>query len=692
MRRQNSLFGELRGSLGGWLAIIGGGAGIGLIARKTFEYNQELEGTQLAIAGLLYANSRYTDSLGNVVDSSVAFEAANAESLSILADLQRESLKTAATVPQIADAFAIVYGALGQAGISADKSAVVQLTARLTQAAGAMKIPMDQIRQEINSLLTGQVTSDSTIAKRLGLDNASIKQMTAAGTLVAEIMQRTDGYAKASEAQANTVSSKLVNTIEVITATLSKAFAPLIEKSKGALDAVFSFFEANGERITTFVQRVVEGADRVITAIGKWTSEHKGLVEEILAIGAVALAAAAGYGIIAAAIAAITSPITLVIAGVVGLALLWEQARKYSEIEVGGRPIAAYVRAMWEVVSSALTTNTRNLIAGLKALWEALSSGVVTAGAAVRLLANVLMVPGRILQALTNTANDAMQRVVAAFAPVGQMIARPVARVMQYVAQLRESFYSLIAAAEGPARRVAKAFDDLVRFVTTPLRGLLGIIASLPAKLIAIVPGAEAVRDAARDFAATLPDLAKPFNTISTAFARTRAESAATEKAIHSALATKDGLGSVADTVKGAWGRAAGWLDSQLPTLETTGKKAFSALGITSTPTNAGTVNSATAAKPKDRAQLQSEQDAYLAFITEYREKARAAGDPLSQALAKIETERSLAIAKLTAQREKLQGALGAAVFDADLAAINKVQDAKAAETRLMSLEGLKRT
>ena len=35
-----------------------------------------------------------------------------------------------------------------------------------------MKVPMEQIRQEINTLLTGQITEDSQIAKRLGFDNA----------------------------------------------------------------------------------------------------------------------------------------------------------------------------------------------------------------------------------------------------------------------------------------------------------------------------------------------------------------------------------------------------------------------------------------------------------------------------------------------------------------------------------------
>jgi hypothetical protein len=671
--------------------VLAGTAGLGFLAKQTFDYNQELEGTQIAIAGLLYANNKYTDSLGNVVDSQTAFQAANAESTALISELQRESLKTAATVPQIADAFAVVYGALNQAGVKAENSAIVQLTTRLTQAANAMKVPMEQIRQEITSLLTGQITQDSTVAKRLGLDNAAIKQMQANGTLVAEIMRRAEGYALAAEAQSNTVRGKLVNTIEVVIATLSRAFDPLIQKSKGALDAVFEFFATNGERIATFAQRVVAGVESVVGAIAKWIRENRGLVDEILAFGAVAAAAVAAYGLIAAAIAAITSPIALVIGGIVGLALIWEKTRKYSEIEIGGRPIAAYVRATFETVTSIWTTNIRTQLGVMKAMFDTVVAGVTTTAAAMRLIGTVVQLPMRVLRALADAAGETAHKVGKAFAPLAAIIAAPVSRVVQLVSALGASFRSLIGAAEVPARRVGEVFGKLVDFVTAPLRQLLGLLAQLPAKLVEIVPGADAVRDAARDFLATLPQLAKPAETLGTTLRKVSSDARESAAEIRAALATKEGFGSVADTVRGAWGDAAKWLSAQLPELTTLGKKAGAALGLTAISTVAPLVDAQAAERAHKALQkLENEKQAYFRFVADYRAEASAAGDPLSQALAKIGVDRALALSKLEEQKKKLKDAIKADVFEADEGAIKKVFDARAREAGRKASEGLR--
>ncbi|HWW60218.1 MAG TPA: hypothetical protein VN181_02520, partial [Thermoanaerobaculia bacterium] len=78
----------------GWLAGIAGAGAIGMVIKKTFDYNQELVGTTNSIAGLLAANRDY-------VGAADQWVAATAESAGIMKQLQIESLKTAATVPQI---------------------------------------------------------------------------------------------------------------------------------------------------------------------------------------------------------------------------------------------------------------------------------------------------------------------------------------------------------------------------------------------------------------------------------------------------------------------------------------------------------------------------------------------------------------------------------------------------------------
>jgi hypothetical protein len=371
-RRQSSVLGNLAGSTRAWLASALGAAGVGVLAKKTFDYNQELEGTQIAIHGLLFANRQYSDAAGRAVDEQTRWNASGAESQNVMRLLQKESLKTAATVPQIADSFALVFGALKAANLPTHNlDEIVALTTRLTQAANAFKVPAEQMRQEINSILTAQVTQDSTIAHRLGLDNESIRGMQANGTLLQELMSRTAAYARAAEEQSNTVRGKLVNTSEIIVSTLSRAIDPILQRTKGALDSVFGFFQRHGDAIVSFVQRFVLAIDKGVTWLRGFIAEHQSLIQEMLSIAAIAGTVVAAYGAVGLAIAALTSPITLTIAGIAALALVWEKARKYSEIEVGGRPIAAYLRATAQVVGTVFTASIVAQVGAMKVLWYA---------------------------------------------------------------------------------------------------------------------------------------------------------------------------------------------------------------------------------------------------------------------------------------------------------------------------------
>jgi hypothetical protein len=355
-REQKESLGGVTSALGRMLAAIGATAALTALAKKTFDYNQDLEGTQNSIAGLLYANQKYVDSQGRVVDATVSWTAAQAEAMQTMSRLQIESLKTAATVPQIADAFSIVYGAAQSAGAAGDLDQLVTLTTRLTQTANAFKVPMEQIRQEINSLMTGQITHDSIVAKRLGLTNEDIRQMQANHTLITGLIAKTEPYAKAADAQANSVRGKFVNTFEAIVSSLSRAFDPLIQRMKGPLDQLFNFFTKNGVGIENFVRRVILGFDRAMDAVGRFIQQHRALLTDIAAVAALAGIAAAGYLLIAGAIAVISSPITLTIAGIVALAFLWEKARKWGQIEIAGAPISAWLRRAYAEVQTILSS------------------------------------------------------------------------------------------------------------------------------------------------------------------------------------------------------------------------------------------------------------------------------------------------------------------------------------------------
>ncbi|MGH7488119.1 MAG: hypothetical protein ACREMY_21355, partial [bacterium] len=163
--------------------------------------------------------------------------------------------------------------------------------------------------------------------------------------------------------------------------------------------------------IAAVVTIITNAVGEAISRIATWVREHSGLLKEIASIGAVVGAAVAAYGLIGAAIAAITSPVGLTIAAIVALALLWEKAREFGEIEVGGRPISAYIRAAWDFVGGVTALFVQNLLTQFEVLWHG-------AKAIFGSLVEVVIAPMRLVATLVSKLPDS----VAASVPGGEAI------------------------------------------------------------------------------------------------------------------------------------------------------------------------------------------------------------------------------------------------------------------------------
>jgi hypothetical protein len=358
---------KLRSLLFSVTALAGAG-GIGLLLKRGYDYNQSLEAQRNSIAGILAANRQYVDSNGNLLDANAAFQAGLSETDGLLATIQKRSIDTAATVPQIGDAFETALSAAKSSGLKQDLDKILESTIRIVQAAGAFHVPMDQLRQEVNSLFMGQVTEDSQIARKLGLDNASVRKAIANGKLYEEIIRRTDAISVAAKAQSDTLSGVVVNVAEMIDMTVSKAINSSLAGVKRVLVDLGEAVMKHGPQIAAVVTIITNAVGEAISRIAAWVREHSELLEEIAAIGAVVGAAVIAYGLIGAAIAAITSPVGLTIAAIVALALIWEKAREFGEIEVGGRPISAYIRASWDYIGGVTAAFAQGLITTFEVL------------------------------------------------------------------------------------------------------------------------------------------------------------------------------------------------------------------------------------------------------------------------------------------------------------------------------------
>jgi len=137
------------------------------------EVNKMMEDNTSGIAALLSANTQMTLSNGQVVNSYEKFIIGQQVATRTMEDLRKASVKTYATFPQLTEIFQQAIGqtlSMGDAfGSTIDEinANTIKLAQRMSNIGGAIGQPMDRIREEIRSLLSGNASTDSLIATML---------------------------------------------------------------------------------------------------------------------------------------------------------------------------------------------------------------------------------------------------------------------------------------------------------------------------------------------------------------------------------------------------------------------------------------------------------------------------------------------------------------------------------------------
>ncbi|MBS1771160.1 MAG: phage tail tape measure protein [Acidobacteria bacterium] len=196
---------ELRNMIGQYSAFWVGLQAARALGRGAFigvEFLQQMEDARLSIAALIVAEAKLTDSHGKQLSVQDSLTAAMGLADVQIQKLRISGLQTAATTEQLISAYQDAIGGGLKAGLSLDQIRV--LTIQTVQAAGAMHVPMNQLNQEIRSILDGTIDRNSRVAKRLGITNEDVKQWKEAGTLFTELNTKMAAFSEAGKvAQGN---------------------------------------------------------------------------------------------------------------------------------------------------------------------------------------------------------------------------------------------------------------------------------------------------------------------------------------------------------------------------------------------------------------------------------------------------------------------------------------------------------
>jgi hypothetical protein len=149
--------------------------------------------------------------------------------------------------------------------------AATKLTTGWAASLKVVGIPLDQARQEINSIITSQIDNNSILAKNLNITNQQVAKWKAQGTLVDELNKRLDTFVAGNAIAAKSidgVTSNIRDIFEIFGRTIGE---PLLAPAVEALEKIFAFLDGKQDQLADFfggfITAGLEAAQRVTTAL-----------------------------------------------------------------------------------------------------------------------------------------------------------------------------------------------------------------------------------------------------------------------------------------------------------------------------------------------------------------------------------------------------------------------------------------
>jgi hypothetical protein len=197
-------------------------------------------------------------------------------------------------------------------------AAATSLTKGWAASLKVIGVPLNQARQEINSILKGQVDQNSILAKNLNITNDQVRQWQSQGTLVDELNKRLDVFVAGNAIAARSVEGIGSNIQDLIERLSRTAGAPFLDTLIDALAAVEKYLKSNEKAITSFFVELANEAVRAGTTIGQaFAPAGKTLLEIGQNLGPIATRAINGIAQVFIGLAQVIGPLAQLLGGIV---------------------------------------------------------------------------------------------------------------------------------------------------------------------------------------------------------------------------------------------------------------------------------------------------------------------------------------------------------------------------------------
>lgn len=294
---------SLRGLIGRFSAlwaVVKSGEGIASLVSVGIGFNATLQDARLGIGALITAQAKLTDGSGNQLNAQQSLTAAMAMGDDQIQKLRISGLQTAATTEQLVSAYQDAVGGGLRAGMSLDQ--IRKLTVQTVQAAGAMGVPMNQLNQEIRSILDGTIDRNSRVAIRLGITNADVAKWKSAGDLFEKLNTKMAAFSEAGKESMKNWSVMLSNMKEASQIILGDAFKAPMGNIQGALNKVMEslinvdtaqinskiapvvmMLKDLGNVLGDFTVGAIEAVSNALRGMGDWWAKNREAIQGTLA-------------------------------------------------------------------------------------------------------------------------------------------------------------------------------------------------------------------------------------------------------------------------------------------------------------------------------------------------------------------------------------------------------------------------
>ena len=213
-------------------------------------------------------------------------EASKDAAAAALARIVELEPKTAGTLQDLVQGFMATIAASQSAGLSINEN--ITLISKFANVMSNIGMPTGQLPQELRSILSGDITNDSMVAKVLQISNEDVAQWKAAGTLFEELSNKVGKISDAGDS-AQVALTSLKSVVDQALGNMTKPlFDELVQSGKDLTEWLKS------AEVKTQLEALKTSLEMLGSRVIKLGPEFQGLAHAMLDIAHVSVQAAGG--------------------------------------------------------------------------------------------------------------------------------------------------------------------------------------------------------------------------------------------------------------------------------------------------------------------------------------------------------------------------------------------------------------